>query len=60
MEPEQKQGDMSWSEQFYAWLRRIFSRRGLVLLIVTIALFLDNMLLTTVGELFEFINIVNL
>ena len=58
MEQEQEQGqdEMSWIGRLYGWLRRIFSRRGLVLLVVTIALFLDNMLLTTVGESVEFTN----
>ncbi|KAM7537580.1 hypothetical protein Aperf_G00000069740 [Anoplocephala perfoliata] len=49
MEQESDQNKTSLSGRIYDRLRMFFSKRGLVLLIVTIALFLDNMLLTTVG-----------
>ncbi|VDO14573.1 unnamed protein product, partial [Rodentolepis nana] len=48
MEAEDKENETTFTERAYSRLRRVFTRRGLVLLIVTIALFLDNMLLTTV------------
>lgn len=50
MEQESKENKASLSERIYDRLRMVFSTRGLVLLMVTIALFLDNMLLTTVGK----------
>lgn len=50
MEEEANAKEETLMEKAYDCLRRSFSKRGLVLLIVTIALFLDNMLLTTVGE----------
>ncbi|KAL5110168.1 Synaptic vesicular amine transporter [Taenia crassiceps] len=43
-----KENKGTCTKRFYESLRDVFSRRGLVLIIVTIALFLDNMLLTTV------------
>ncbi|VDM16574.1 unnamed protein product [Hydatigera taeniaeformis] len=51
MEPSPKQNKTAGIGRFHEWLRGVFSRRGLVLIIVTIALFLDNMLLTTVGNI---------
>ncbi|CDS42549.1 synaptic vesicular amine transporter [Echinococcus multilocularis] len=48
MEHLPKQDEATWTSRFYECLQGVFSRRGLVLIIVTIALFLDNMLLTTV------------
>lgn len=51
MEEKTKGRGTTFTERAYDRLRTVFSKRGLVLLIVTIALFLDNMLLTTVGKL---------
>ncbi|VDK21868.1 unnamed protein product [Taenia asiatica] len=48
MDHSPKQNESTWTGRFHECLRGVFSRRGLVLIIVTIALFLDNMLLTTV------------
>lgn len=46
-------GVVQWSG---GWLQRCRESRSLVLVIVAIALLLDNMLLTTVGEYFQHSN----
>ncbi|KAM3174607.1 hypothetical protein ACTXT7_010196 [Hymenolepis weldensis] len=48
MEEKTRGTGTTFTERAYDRFRTVFSKRGLVLLIVTIALFLDNMLLTTV------------
>nr|CUU98712.1 hypothetical transcript [Hymenolepis microstoma] len=48
MEGKDKENGTPPTQRVCNRLREVFTKRGLVLLIVTIALFLDNMLLTTV------------
>lgn len=49
MSPDQMKSTSSW-EQTKTWMVRWRGSRQLVLVIVAIALLLDNMLLTVVGE----------